>query len=560
MTTHNTPGGTLHVEVPGWCSADVGDVEAACRAHDPVLDAALADGFELLAPVTIERETGYRELREAPSEPGLIEEVTDAAGADRRAHLALRPTQGRDAVVLLARENVYTWHFPTAVDDGSGEAETPGGPGGQGGVAAVDPPTGQALATATPADPAPVGDEPADTGRVLRFDIDLPEPAAPGLAVGLTQPAGSLDSSAPVALPAPPAQAWLLGFPRVQMAGLAIGALEAATVRTGLRRIKPGVPTLWRPVRCFFPPRRRPAKILLFFHGTFSSTVTSFGTLGVTEHGRRFLGRADDRYDLVVGYDHRSLSTDPTVNAADALSRLQRLGFPRTPEIDVVGFSRGGLVARAFVEEAIPASPWAGAIRKLVLVGAPNDGSPMADPQHWKDLVDRHTTLGVAAAQRLPDRVSRAIVAETIKGVGVLAKLLSSQGPTLDEVPGLAAMVPNSAFLQRLNGTGPGQPTPGKPPMYVMGADFEPQANLASPLSLPAYPVLWMLDQGADKQLPGPNDLIVAVSSTGAIDVPPGTLSPLVVDRLEVPVSEGVYHFTYFDSEVVVQRIADWLE
>lgn len=553
MSMHHTSGGRLQVQVPPWCSADVGDVEAACRAHDPVLDAALADGFELLAPVTIERTTGHRELREDPADSNLVTDVTETSGADPRAHLAFSPTADRDAVVLLARENVYTWHFPAisgalVADTDSSEGAVP-----------AEAPTARTIAAIPPAEAAATSDQLADSARVLRFEIELPEPATPGLGVGLSQPAGALESPAPVALPAPPAQAWVLGFPRVRVAGLAIGALEAATVRTGLRRMKPGVPTLWRPVGCYFPPRRRAAKVLLFFHGTFSTTLSSFGTLGVTEHGRRFLGRASDRYDLVVGYDHRSLSVDPTVNAADALSRLQRLRFPRTPEIDVVGFSRGGLVARAFVEEAIPTSPWAGAIRKLVLVGSPNDGSPMADPQHWKDLVDRHTTLGVAAAQRLPDRVSRAIVTETIKGIGVLAKFLSGQGPSLEEVPGLAAMVPDSPFLQRLNGTGPGQPTPGNPPVYVMGADFEPQANLASPLSLPAFPLLWMLDQGADKELPGPNDLIVAVSSTGAVDVPTGTVSPLVTDRLELPASEGVYHFTYFDSEMAVQRIADWL-
>lgn len=95
--------------------------------------------------------------------------------------------------------------------------------------------------------------------------------------------------------------------------------------------------------------------------------------------------------------------------------------------------------------------------------------------------------------------------------------------------------------------------------MYAVGADFEPSLRLDSPLSLPTYPVLWMLDQGADHTLGGPNDLIVATSSTRAVDVPVGTPSPLVLDYLELPAADGVFHFAYFDHETVVQRIDSWL-
>ncbi|MBB4860625.1 hypothetical protein HNO88_003969 [Novosphingobium chloroacetimidivorans] len=54
-------------------------------------------------------------------------------------------------------------------------------------------------------------------------------------------------------------------------------------------------------------PADRPARVLLMVHGTFSTTLGNFGALdpGV-------LRAAIDGYDLVLGYDHRTLARRPS--------------------------------------------------------------------------------------------------------------------------------------------------------------------------------------------------------------------------------------------------------
>jgi hypothetical protein len=54
-------------------------------------------------------------------------------------------------------------------------------------------------------------------------------------------------------------------------------------------------------------PERRPAKILLLIHGTFSTTVGSFGMLTSTAQGQKLL-KAAGCYDAIIGFDHQTLS------------------------------------------------------------------------------------------------------------------------------------------------------------------------------------------------------------------------------------------------------------
>jgi hypothetical protein len=70
-------------------------------------------------------------------------------------------------------------------------------------------------------------------------------------------------------------------------------------------------------------PEDRPAKVLLFLHGTFSSTAGSFGELSSTPWGREFLAGLLSNYDAVIGFNHPTLSEDPLTNAVDLLRRFQ---------------------------------------------------------------------------------------------------------------------------------------------------------------------------------------------------------------------------------------------
>jgi hypothetical protein len=85
-------------------------------------------------------------------------------------------------------------------------------------------------------------------------------------------------------------------------------------------------PTAWRSVRDGVPirfPQGRPARVLLLVHGTFSSTVGSYGGLASTPWGKQFIQAVKANYDIVLGFDHFTLKRDPAQNA-------QRWWRPRT--------------------------------------------------------------------------------------------------------------------------------------------------------------------------------------------------------------------------------------
>ena len=51
-----------------------------------------------------------------------------------------------------------------------------------------------------------------------------------------------------------------------------------------------------------------PLRIMLWVHGTFSSTAGAFGALTATSEGKALLAQARERYHAVIGFDHPTLS------------------------------------------------------------------------------------------------------------------------------------------------------------------------------------------------------------------------------------------------------------
>src|SRR5690606_11458783 len=111
-------------------------------------------------------------------------------------------------------------------------------------------------------------------------------------------------------------------------------------------------------------PPGRPARVLLLVHGTFSSTVGSYGALCHTAWGRSFLGHADAAYDAILGFDHPTLSESPGENAIELLRLLKSAPWGEPPRIDAVGYSRGGLVLRSLVEQVLPSDGWAARVER----------------------------------------------------------------------------------------------------------------------------------------------------------------------------------------------------
>src|SRR5205085_4348163 len=81
-----------------------------------------------------------------------------------------------------------------------------------------------------------------------------------------------------------------------------------------------------------------------------STTQGSFASIAGHDAGRAFLSRATTDYDAVLGYDHKTLSLGVLDNARGLAGELGALELPPNTEIDVVCYSRGGLVYRAFEE------------------------------------------------------------------------------------------------------------------------------------------------------------------------------------------------------------------
>lgn len=118
-----------------------------------------------------------------------------------------------------------------------------------------------------------------------------------------------------------------------------------------------------------FHARKGPT--LLLVHGTGLRTRPGF--LGLTQADFSLL-RA--RYGgRILAWEHRAFAHHLDRNARELARALGRLGVPM--EVDVLALSRGGLVVRMLTEgwEEIRDDI---ELRKLVMMGTPNDGTPSA--------------------------------------------------------------------------------------------------------------------------------------------------------------------------------------
>jgi hypothetical protein len=191
-------------------------------------------------------------------------------------------------------------------------------------------------------------------------------------------------------------------------------------------------------------PQDRAARVLLFVHGTFSSTIGGFGAIAATPWGEEFLRAAHANYDAVIGFDHPTLSGDPLENATDLLTRLQNIAWPHPPRFDVITHSRGGLVVRSLTEHLLPVANFQATVERIIFVAATNGGTQLAEPDNWQAFIDLYTNLSLAAC-RLIGMMPQAkpvtlILNEVVQGLGAFVKYLATTAVTDRVVPGLAAM------------------------------------------------------------------------------------------------------------------------
>jgi hypothetical protein len=389
-----------------------------------------------------------------------------------------------------------------------------------------------------------------DRGGYLSWH--LPQPRARALR-DQTSAAFKLDAQRPAGAPATRGlfddiRTFVLKFSAPVVAGTAMKVLEAG-VDEGIVHITSTDPQSWPRVQSLpelpLPVGGSP-RILLFVHGTFSSTAGGFASLA-TDAGKEFLDRAIADYDAVIGYDHRTLSVDPLANAQDLFDKLS-VREADGAVVDVICHSRGGLVVRSLVEKILPPAKWTGSINNIVFVGVPNAGTHLAEPDRWSRLVDIYTNLLLESTPIGNAFLAKAIAQCAIGNVGALVKYLAAYAADRGGVPGLAAMrpPPKGQFIVDLNGAQPGQPGAGQP-WLVIESDFHAAAGQSK---------LRIVETIADDVLDKANDLVVDSESMAAIDTPPGGL---VKRTLDLGTNSVVYHTNYFGQDGVVRAIQSWL-
>ena len=171
------------------------------------------------------------------------------------------------------------------------------------------------------------------------------------------------------------------------------------------------------------------------------------GIIGDTREMAASLRRAGvaDRYDLVLTYDYENLQ-DPIAETVRALKdRLASVGLSpdHGRQLDVIAHSMGGLVSRWFIER----EGGNRVVRRLIMLGTPNGGSP------WPRVQDWATT---ALAMGLNELSKVAWPAAVLAG---LVKVVESVDVTLGQ------MIPDSHFLRDLNSG----PDPKIPYLLIAG-------------------------------------------------------------------------------------------
>jgi len=304
-------------------------------------------------------------------------------------------------------------------------------------------------------------------------------------------------------------------------------------------------------------------RVLLLVHGTFSSTVGSFGALTGHAAGQDLLEWALQHYDFVLGFDHRTLSQGVLENSQQIVDDLARAFGTRALEIDAIAFSRGGLVLRTIVEHLVVEQPWT--FNRCLFIGCTNAGTELAEPSNWDDFVNLYTNL-IVGSMRLMRRVGIAVasglvVESTVNLLGTFARYLASTAVTERSIPGLADMAPNGEHVRFLNS----RPAPNDVRYFAVTSDFQLSLFDATLTGLPQHLLGVLTDRVVDSLMGQSNDLVVntgSMTQTGSSSTQNVVGIP-VANRLALPLavqgSKPVYHTVYFAQPFVAIQLTSWL-
>lgn len=231
-------------------------------------------------------------------------------------------------------------------------------------------------------------------------------------------------------------------------------------------------------------------RALLLLHGTFSSTVGSFGGLATST----FFDSVAGLYGAhIYGFDHLTLSKSPLENAEDLLRAL-----PRKADIsfDAVGFSRGGLVLRTLSTRTGIETQLAQRFHfnRGVLVAVPNQGTPLATPARWRETIGWFANI----LEMFPDGSLTTAANFVATGIVWIAEAASAYAP------GLAAMDAGGPTIADLRDA----PSHDTGRYSALAANFTPSGGFLNRL----------VDMGVDTFFAGTNDLVVPTEGGWRID------------------------------------------
>jgi len=290
------------------------------------------------------------------------------------------------------------------------------------------------------------------------------------------------------------------------------------------------------------PPEGKKRRLLLV-HGTFSKSEAFAEGIAKAPNGADFLRRVFAHYDEVLAFDHPTLSVSPVLNAFDLCGLMAKASGP----LDVVAHSRGGLVARWFLEgfgAALGDGPY-----RAVLVAVPLGGTSLAAPGRLRAALGLLSNFGTAL--KMAGSVASAYVPLLIAPLALLKVATAAVGvaaktPLLDAavsmIPGLAGQsrVTHSQEIDRLRGLSFAKP----PGYFVVQSNFETEE--AGWKFWRWFRAETLKDLGADQVFAGPNDLVVDTGSMSEFALAP-TLAK--ADCHDFGTSPTVHHTNYFEQE-----------
>ena len=328
------------------------------------------------------------------------------------------------------------------------------------------------------------------------------------------------------------------------------------------------------------PAEIKAERLLVFIHGTASSTWGSFGELWSAARSGTLAGLKGIYGENAFALDHRSMTVSPIANALELARELGKR-VKDGARIDLVSHSRGGLVGELVCRMNVAGggAPFEGIDAQLVADArwlASDDDLDKEDLQKAKEALAASAVELKALGDELAKLAKRGVVVrrfvrvacptlgtslvsrrldrwvQILANVGAFAAKTTPIGELVDslgdfitavlhektkpqELPGIAAMLPEAGFISMVNNP---TRTIGSQ-LAVIAGDIEPEG-------------IWqrLLTLIADKFYAGEHDLVVNTGSMyGGAPREPGAA------LLSYHAGSAVNHFNYFKNEASAEAI-----